>query len=461
MTVPDWIHEAIFYQIFPDRFANGDPGNDPVNVQAWGAEPNQKAYQGGDLSGIIQNLDYLSDLGVNAIYLNPIFHSTANHRYHTVDFKKIDPLLGTLDDFKNLIEEAHKRNIRIILDGVFNHCGRGFFAFADVLENEETSPYKDWFHISSFPLNAYGKGKDHNYIGWWGIKDLPKFNIANTEVREYLFGAIRYWTALGIDGWRLDVPNEIDDDGFWEEFRTEVRNINPEAYLVGEIWDVNPRWVNETHFDGLMNYPLRDAILDVLRGKLEFAALSKVQARIEGAYAENHHLAQYNLLASHDTRRPLSILEGDQEKLKLAYACLFAFPGAPAIYYGDEIGMLGNREPESRGAFSWDKNSWNNDIRDWIKKLIGLRADNISLRRGKYILQMQDEGRQMLAFSRISDEQEILFIANFSNQGQKFDLEENLSYQMKTNKYSDLLTGEKLSGKTINLDPFQARVIAK
>jgi cyclomaltodextrinase len=179
MTVPNWVPDAIFYQIFPDRFANGNPENDPINVQAWGSAPNRWDYQGGDLRGIIEKFDYLLDLGINAIYLNPIFHSTANHRYHTIDYLKIDPFLGELADFKELLALAHSKNIRVILDSVLNHCGRGFFAFSDVLENEEHSAYRDWFHISKFPLNAHTKGKAQNYKAWWGIKDLPKFNTSN------------------------------------------------------------------------------------------------------------------------------------------------------------------------------------------------------------------------------------------------------------------------------------------
>lgn len=459
MTVPDWIQDAVFYQIFPDRFANGSPANDPANVQPWGAQPDRWGYQGGDLQGIIEKFDYLLDLGVNAIYLNPIFHSTANHRYHILDYMRVDPILGGLDDFRNLLDLAHKHNVRLILDGVLNHCSRGFFAFADVLENGERSPYKDWYHIKRFPLNAYGKGKAQNYAAWWGIKDLPKFNTDNPAVRDYLLKAVRYWTELGIDGWRLDVPNEIDDDDFWLDFRHAVRSINPDAYLVGEIWDVNERWVNDTHFDGLMNYPLRDAILDVLRGKLEFSALTEVQAQVQAAYESAHYFAQYNLLGSHDTRRPLSILDGDLVKLKLAYATLFAFPGAPAIYYGDEIGMLGNREPESRGAFPWNEAEWNLGLRDWVKKLIGLRHDSEELRRGEFAALFEDADRKLYAFSRGADQAQLVFVANFSDQLQQLDLLAELKLQAQGKGYRDLLNGKNIITTEVRLEPFQARYL--
>jgi len=160
---PSWIHDLIFYQIFPDRFFNGDHSNDPVNVQPWGSEPTLWEFQGGDLVGIMQKLDYLQSLGVNALYLNPIFHASSVHRYNTFDYYKIDPKLGTMDDFRRLLTEAHARGMRVFLDGVFNHCGRGFFAFQDVLENQAHSEYVDWFHIKSFPLDACGEGQAKNY----------------------------------------------------------------------------------------------------------------------------------------------------------------------------------------------------------------------------------------------------------------------------------------------------------
>ena len=174
MSLPNWINSAVFYQIFPDRFANGNPANDPVNVRPWGSPPTLHGFQGGDLRGIQNHLDYLTDLGINAIYLNPIFLSPSTHRYDTVDYLQIDPRLGDEKEFLGLLNAAHSRNIRIILDGVFNHCGRGFFAFSDILENGDQSPYRNWFHIKKFPVNAYGPGDAVDYQAWWNFKNLPK-----------------------------------------------------------------------------------------------------------------------------------------------------------------------------------------------------------------------------------------------------------------------------------------------
>jgi cyclomaltodextrinase len=237
MSVPYWVQDAVFYHIFPDRFANGDTSNDPPNTQPWGALPNRWDFQGGDLRGIIQKLDYLLDLGITALYLNPIFLANSNHRYNTADYFQIDPRLGNLDDFHALLKAAQTNGIRIILDGVFNHCGRGFFPFVDVLENQQHSAYQDWFHIKQFPVQAYSPDKSETYLGWWGLNSLPKLNTDNIHVRRYLFDVARYWIEQGIDGWRLDVPNEINDDSFWAEFRHVVKAANQDAYLVGLFSD--------------------------------------------------------------------------------------------------------------------------------------------------------------------------------------------------------------------------------
>ena len=285
MTTPYWVQDSIFYHIFPDRFANGDTANDPANIQKWGSPPTTWGFQGGDLRGIIQNLDYLLELGVNALYLNPIFLATSNHRYNTSDYFQIDPRVGTLADFHALVDSVHKNDMRIILDGVFNHCGRGFFAFLDVLENGDKSAYKDWFYIKQFPLDAFdGSGEAQNYVGWWNHKSLPKLNTGNPNVRKYILSVARYWIEQGSDGWRLDVPNEIDDDGFWEEFRHVVKSANRDAYLAGEIWEVNSRWANNTHFDGLLNYPVKDALAAFLQGRENAVQFSQRIDNIVKAY---------------------------------------------------------------------------------------------------------------------------------------------------------------------------------
>ena len=292
------------------------------------------------MRGVIQKLDYLLDLGITAIYFNPIFQSTSNHRYNISDYFKIDYKLGTEKDFQALLDVAHQNDIRIVIDGVFNHCGRGFFAFNDVLENNSHSPYIDWFHLNNVPPDAYSPGDAADYEAWWKFKSLPKFNTDNPKVRKYILDVARYWIRLGADGWRLDVPNEIDDDGFWEEFRDVVKSENSDAYLVGEIWDGDPKWVGSKRFDGLMNYPVRDGLIGLLMETINAGDFSEKINRQLSQYPRENVFAMYNPLGSHDTVRIKTELRGDQKKLKMAYTFLMAFPGAPCdlLWGRDRIG---------------------------------------------------------------------------------------------------------------------------
>ncbi len=420
MSTPYWVQDAIFYQIFPDRFANGDKTNDPPNVQKWGSPPTGWGFQGGDLRGIIQHFDYLLDLGVTALYLNPIFAATSNHRYNTSDYYQIDPKLGTMDDFRAFINIAHNNNIRVVLDGVFNHVGRGFFAFVDALENGEHSAYKDWFYISGFPLDAHGPGAPQNYYGWWNYRSLPKLNFNTPEVRKYILGVARHWLEQGIDGWRLDVPNEIDDDPFWAEFRRTCRSVNRDAYILGEIWDINPRWANDTHFDGLMNYPVKEALLALFQGRENAVQFGERLDNIFRAYKRENIHAMYVPLDSHDTERFRTQMGGNAEKLKLAFLFQMAFPGAPAIYYGDEIGMEGGGDPDSRRAFPWKEADWNQEIRAWVKTLISLRKRTPSLRRGDLVRLLAEDG--LFAFGRVLGEEKVLVALNPSSRARSLEV---------------------------------------
>ncbi len=415
MAVPFWVQDAIFYQIFPDRFADGDPTTDPPNVQPWGAPPTINGFQGGDLRGIIQKIDYLLDLGINAIYLNPIFQSPSVHRYNTTSYYEIDPKLGTLADFHALIQVAHQNNIRVILDGVFNHTGRGFFAFTDLLENQEKSPYKDWYTVLSYPVDAYTPGEARDYLAWWKIKSLPKLNTTNPAVRSYLLGVARYWIEQGIDGWRLDVPNEIDDDAFWAEFRSIVRSINPEAYLVGEIWEADPRWANDTHFDGLMDYPFRTAVLGLLGKTMPASAFASRIEAVMGMYPRANTYAMLQLLGSHDVERFATLMEGDLRKIQLGFLIQFALPGAPSVYYGDEIGLEGGKDPDNRRAFPWDPAAWRPGMLELTRLLISLRKRLPALRRGSYLRLLADDARGCLAFARVLGDEKVVVALNASS----------------------------------------------
>ena len=382
MPFPTWTKDAIFYQIFPDRFCRSERYKAIGKFVPWDSKPTRENMFGGNLAGIVDKLEYIASLGVNAIYLCPIFKSNSNHRYHTVDYFEIDPVLGTLKDFDRLVKKAHKLGLRVILDGVFNHCSRGFFQFNSLMELGKNSPYVDWFHVHGWPLHAYS-GKP-NYDCWWGFPALPKFNTDNPDVREYLFSVGEYWMKRGIDGWRLDVPNEIDDDSFWQEFRRRIKAINPEAYIVGEIWDEPSRWLKGDQFDGVMNYPLRRAVLSLLFDEKPIS-LAEFAKRLREAFPAGRFGVPMNLLGSHDTIRLASLPCSNLQRVKLALAILFFLPGAPCIYYGDEIGMEGGKDPDNRRTFPWNmlSDGRRSPVFRFLNELITLRNEERVLRDGK------------------------------------------------------------------------------
>jgi glycosidase len=441
MSVPYWVQDSIFYQIFPDRFYKSNLGLNHLNYQAWEAEPTVRGFKGGNLRGIIEKFDYLLDLGINALYLNPIFASSANHRYHTTDYYKIDPTLGTMQDYEALLDIAHHNDVRVVIDGVFNHTGRGFFAFSDILENGPESRFIDWYHIKNFPVDAFGPGMANNYLAWWDIKDLPKLNTDNPAVKDYLLEVSRYWIEQGTDGWRLDVPAEIDDDAFWAQFRQVVKSANPDAYTVGEIWDGNPRWVGDNHFDGLMHYPLRDAITDLLEGKIDVKAFAENMESYLTKYERENLFAMYLALGSHDTRRLMSKMGEDPNKVRLAFLVQFANPGAPAIYYGDEIGMRGGKDPDNRWAFPWDESRWDHELRSFVQKLIAARKEHPALRRGDLNRLHLSEENHWYAFCRQLGEDQVLAVINPSDETRQISVPvQDLDWQ-DGRVVEDLITG--------------------
>ena len=400
---PSWFQHAVFYEIFPDRFARGAQKRDIIvdtaTLEPWEAAPTAEGYKGGDLWGVIDRLDYLEELGINAIYFTPLFQSTANHRYHTHDYYQIDPLLGGNDAFAELLKAAHRRDIRILIDGVFNHCGRGFFFFNDVLENGIASPWVNWFTIKSWPLAAYDRNRPVNYACWNGKRTLPQFNHGNPAVREYLMRVAEYWTEKGIDGWRLDSPDSIQTTGFWQEFCERIKAINPEAYLLGEVVPSSDQRFVEGYFDGVMNYRFRRHTIIFAAGS-SAASIRPEHLRPRGdipaplaggaAYAErmrdllnlfpcDDRYTQLNLLASHDTARPITTLGGDRVSLELATLLLLTFPGAPCIYYGDEVGLPGGPKQDCRRSFPAEA-QWDQDILAFHRKLIALRHAHPALR---------------------------------------------------------------------------------
>jgi len=443
-TTPDWVKDAIFYQIFPDRFAKSARVSKPSNLEPWNSPPTTHGFKGGDLLGVVEHLDYLEHLGITAIYFNPIFQSAANHRYHTYDYYHVDPILGGDAAFRELLDQAHRRNIRVVLDGVFNHASRGFYQFYHTLENGADSPYLDWFYFDEERLRA-GKRLDAypsprkqrhlagsqrslqelGYQAWWNLPALPKFNTDTPAVRRFILDVARHWIEFGADGWRLDVPEEIDDDNFWREFRRVVKAANPEAYIVGEIWFDARRWLQGDQFDAVMNYIFNRACLGFFGGErldtthrpggytlqpLNGVQFAEAIDRLLALYDRQVTLAQLNLLGSHDMPRFLTLVGGDEPALRLATLFQMTYPGAPCIYYGDEIGMEGRDDPDCRRAFPWDEKCWNTDLRNFVKQCIALRQAHPALRRGEYTSLHAEDG--VYAYLRRLDDDRLVVVLN-------------------------------------------------
>ncbi len=390
---PEWVGETVWYQIFPERYHNGNPALNPPGTKEWQyGEVTNKEYYGGDLAGITAKLDHIADLGFNGIYLTPIFQSPSVHKYDTGDYLKIDPAFGTEEDLRTLVAECHRRGIRIILDAVFNHSGTTFAPWADVLEKGEASRFRDWFAIRDFPLfgvNEDGSpraddGDSHraNFETFAFTTGMPKLNTANPEVREYLLKVADYWIReCDIDGWRLDVANEVTHD-FWREFRRVVKAAKPDAYIVGEIWHHSIDWLRGDQYDAIMNYHFGQAITEFLKGTAEIPdarALAHRAETLEKSYPLPVIRAGFNLLDSHDTARLIHRLDGNLSAARIAWLILALLPGSPCFYYGSEYAVTGAHDPDCRRCMPWDTAHQDRSQYEFLKAVIALRRENAAL----------------------------------------------------------------------------------
>ncbi len=380
MQIPDWVRRAVVYQIFPDRFriGSGKEKTGYINLE-WGAKPTPKSFAGGDLRGIEEGLPYLEELGVTCIYMTPVFKSVSNHKYDIEDYFKVDEHFGGDEALRSLIAAAHERGMKVVLDGVFNHCAYTNPIFTDTSVRGRESPYWDWFFIegerSSF--------RDCNYRTFADVPYMPKLNTDNDEVIDYFCRVGRYWIEeFGADGWRLDVSDEISMR-FLRRFREAVKAAKPEAVIIGEVWHGAMEFLCGDMYDGVMNYGLTKACLDLLAfDRIDAAGFASrlclLLWRNTGPACE----MMFNLLDSHDTDRFLSQVGGDRRREAMALAVLFFFPGMPMVFYGDEIGTEGGYDPDCRRCFRWDESSWDMELYTLVKRLAALRKGECLSRGG-------------------------------------------------------------------------------
>lgn len=582
---PAWAKEAVWYQIFPERFFNGDKSNDPQPVDMKGAWPfyipdswsitpwtwdwyklqpyekklvknfydivNVRRY-GGDIQGIIDKLDYLKDLGINAIYLNPIFESPSLHKYDATMYHHVDNNFGpnperdrkiweeenpadpktwkwtTADKlFLKLIDEVHKREMKIIIDGVFNHMGLTSWAFQDVLKNQENSKFKNWFTIKSFD-DPTTQQNEFDYEGWYGIKDLPEIREDENGIvegpREYILASVKRWMDPnndgnpndGIDGWRLDVA-EMVNHNFWKTFRKWVREINPDAYIVGEVWwedwkndkmfDASP-WLKGDEFDAVMNYRFTRANKNFVLNKKDkddvLAYIDSIKT-IMKSYKDNYYVMM-NLLGSHDTERLASVVvnpnfkydhganardsknydvrkpnESERLKQKFVVALQMTQPGAPHIYYGDEVGMWGGDDPDDRKPKIWkefkyndeethpfglprkiDKVKFDDNLFNFYKKIIKIRKENKVLSLGSIEFIPINEVRDLIFYKRTLDNNHLFIIGNNSDKSKIINInsfEQIKSYNLLTDLLSNKNIIPKKTSNKLKLSPYQLMIL--
>lgn len=380
-TVPAWMRGAVCYQIFPERFAVGSHPLDKsyVNLE-WGAVPNPKSFAGGDLWGVTEHLDYLQELGVTCLYLTPVFLSDSNHKYDIHDYYRVDPRFGGDEALHALIDAAHARDMRVLLDGVFNHCSSRNFLFTDVCEKGRASPYYHWFFIDGERPDPQ-KG---NYRTFASVPYMPKLNTENDAVIDWFCDVGRYWLReFGADGWRLDVSDEISMR-FLRRFRDTVKAEKADAVIIGEVWHNGEAWLRGDQYDSIMNYGLTKACLDLLMFRdLTAAQFADRLTRLLWRNTAPVNDMMLNLLDSHDTERFLMRVDGDKRRLRLAMAILFFFPGMPMLFAGDEVGVSGGYDPDCRRCFPWDAAGQDRPLHDFVQSLARLRRTD-ALSRGDF-----------------------------------------------------------------------------
>lgn len=430
IKTPEWVADTVWYQIFPERFANGDHANDPEGTLKWGStEPTPENFFGGDLQGIIDHLDHLENLGINGLYLCPIFTAHSNYKYDTIDYFNVDPNFGDKETLKELIDKAHERGMHVMLDAVFNHMGDFSMQWQDVQEYGKNSRFASWFHIRDFPVSYeetdnFEFAKNLNYDVFANTPHMPKINTADPAAREYLLNVATYWIEqFDIDGWRLDVANEIDHE-FWRDFYARTHALKNNFYVLGEVWHSAQEWVGHKEFDAVMNYSYTEPIIShFVKKELTAAEMVDILQEQLMLYRDQSNRVMFNALDTHDTERILTLCQGNKELEKQVLTFMFTQVGAPCLYYGTEVGMDGGADPDCRKCMVWDKRQQDEEMFQFSQKLVKMRREYTQLwSKGRIEFNPLDEMSDLIIFKRHYRDTTVTCVFNTGTQPQKFVL---------------------------------------
>ena len=438
--VPDWAANKVVYQIFPSRFA----ASQPVDKKLWYKAPITPMDDlHGDFRGIIDHLDHIQDLGIDVIYMTPSFKSNSCHKYDTIDYYEIDPSFGTKEELKELVQKAHDRGMKVVMDAVFNHTGKEFFAFKDILEKGEKSKYLDWYYIDELPLKGkWGEIPNFLCFGYYG--GMPKLNLKNPEVEKYITDIACYWIReCDIDGWRLDVGDEISHF-FWKRFRRAIKAVKKDMLIIGEIWHYAGDFLEGDEWDTVMNYPFYLNLIDLLADeKISVSQFVQNLGYLKGRLHKKCYPLMWNLIDSHDTARFLHLCKDNKKKQHLAAAFQLLLPGMPMIYYGDEYAMPGANDPDCRRGMYWDEEYQDKEMFEWYKRLLQVRKAHTCIVEGELAESITRDEDETIVLIRKNGEETIALIFNCSDHTKEFK-----EYAQK----QDLLTEKAFDGKVEALD---------
>ena len=438
--VPQWAANKVVYQIFPSRFA----ATQPVDKKLWYKAPiTPMDNLHGNLRGIIEHLDYIKDLGIDVVYLTPIFKSNSCHKYDTIDYYQVDPSFGTTEDLKELVQKSHERGMKVVLDAVYNHSGREFFAFQDILEKGEKSKYLDWYFIDELPPKGeWGEIPNFKCFGYYG--GMPKLNLKNPEVEKYITDVACYWIKeCDIDGWRLDVGDEISHF-FWKNFRKAIKAVKKDMLIIGEIWHYAGDFLEGDEWDTVMNYPFYLNLIDLLADeKINVSQFVQNLGYLKGRLNKKCYPLMWNLIDSHDTARFLHLCHDNKKKQHLAAAFQLLLPGMPMVYYGDEYAMPGANDPDCRRGMYWDEEYQDKEMYNWYKKLMQVRKTHACIVEGEMIETIANDDEDTIVMIRKNGEETIAMLFNCGNSAKEFN-----EYAEKYN----LLTDSAFDGKVEGLD---------